>query len=180
MARNATAGWTRIAVWAAAAAAVANGLLLSGAYIRGRAQASLEAQVTNLRNNLTTLTELQASRRSQLDGDLAAAEARVQAAQSAMPPVETALDVFRVGYALAANSNVVVTSVRRESSEVKDTSIGPVEITTHRVTATGALDACLAYLGSLESLGRGLGLAGVSIQPGPGECSADVLTLGRP
>ncbi len=180
MGRNPATAWTRVASWAAAAAAVANGLLLSGAYIRQRAQGSLEVQVATLRDNLATLTQLQASRRSQLETDLAAAKARVQAAQDAMPPVETAFDVFRLAYSLSSDSGIVVLSVRRESSEIKETSIGPVEITTHRVTASGALDGCLAYLGSLEALGRGLGLAGVSIQPDQEGCSSDVLTLGRP
>ena len=181
MAREPAGGWTRIAAWAALAAAAANALLLSATYIRGRAETSLQAQVTTLRDNLGTLTELRTERQVQLEGHLAAAEARVEAAEAAMPPVETALDVFDLAYAVAGDDGaIVVLSVRRESSELKQTSIGPVEMTTHRVTAAAGLDACLRYLGLLESQGAGLGLAGVMIQPDQTECSADVLTLGRP
>jgi hypothetical protein len=163
------------------AAAAANVLLLSASYIRGRAETSLQAQVTTLRDNLGTLTELRTERQSQLEADLAAAEARAQAAEAAMPPVETALDVFDLAYAVAGDDGaIVVLSVRRETSELKQTSIGLVELKTHRVTAVAGFDACLHYLGLLESQGAGLGLAGVLIQPDQAECSADVLTLGRP
>ncbi|OGT27310.1 MAG: hypothetical protein A2Z17_05065 [Gammaproteobacteria bacterium RBG_16_66_13] len=100
-------------------------------------------------------------------------------AQAALPSVGTARDVFRLGYALAQDDGVIVLSVRRASSEVRETSIGPVEVTTHRVSASGNLAACMSYMGSLEALGPGLGVSGVSIQPEPGQCSMDVLTLGR-
>lgn len=179
MARNAGPVWGRLALWACLAAAVANGLLVASAYLRVRAEQSLSVQVEALRENLIALSQLQANRRSQLAAQLAEAEGRVQTAEAALPSVETALDVFRIGFELADEGGVVVLSVRRASSEVRETSIGPVEVTTHRVAASGGLAACLAYLGSLEALGQGLGISGVSIQPEQGQCSMDVLTLGR-
>jgi hypothetical protein len=114
-----------------------------------------------------------------LEAQLGDAQERRQAAEDALPRIEKSFDVFQLGYALAASPGVLVTSIRRSGSEVRDTSIGPVEVTTDRVTALANLDSCLAYIDSLESLGAGLGLAGVSIQPGSGDCSMDVLTLGR-
>ncbi len=179
MARNAGLVWTRLALWACLAAAAANGLLIASAYLRLRAEQSLSVQVESLRENLAALSQLQADRRSQLESQMAEAEGRVQAAESALPSVETALDIFRLGFELAEEGGVVVLSVRRDSSEVRETSIGPVEVTTHRVAASGGLAACLAYLGSLEALGPGLGVSGVFIQPESGQCSMDVLTLGR-
>ena len=178
MARNARLGWTRLALWACLAAGVANALLIGSAYLRLRAEQSLSVQVESLRENLAALSQLQADRRSQLMAQLAEAEGRVQTAESALPSVGTALDIFRLGFGLA-QQDVVVLSVRRASSEVRDTSIGAVEVITHRVEASGGLAACMSYLGSLEALGPGLGVSGVSIQPEPGQCSMDVLTLGR-
>jgi hypothetical protein len=179
MERSVAAPWSRLVLWACLAAAVANGLLIASAYLRLRAEQSLSVQVQALRENLSALSQLQASRRSQLETQLAEAEGRVQTAQAALPSVGTAIEVFRLGYALAQDDDVIVLSVRRASSEVRETSIGPVEVTTHRVSASGSLAACMAYIGSLEGLGPGLGVSGVSIQPDPGQCSMDVLTLGR-
>jgi hypothetical protein len=179
MARSARLVWNRLVLWACLAAAVANALLIASAYVRLRTEQSLSVQVEALRENLAALSQLQASRRSQLESQLAEAEGRVETAEAALPSVETALDVFRLGFELAEDAGVVVLSVRRDSSEVRETAIGPVEVTTHRVSASGTLAACMTYLGSLEALGPGLGVSGVSIQPEPGQCSMDVLTLGR-
>jgi len=179
MASNARLAWSRLALWACLAAAVANALLIASAYLRLRTEQSLSVQVEALRENLAALSQLQDSRRSQLESEVAEAEDRVQTAEAALPSVGTALDIFRLGFALAEEDDIVVLSVRRASSEVRETSIGPVEVTTHRVEASGGLAACMSYLGSLEALGPGLGVSGVSIQPEPGQCSMDVLTLGR-
>ena len=178
MARNARLGWTRLVLWACLAAGVANALLIGSAYLRLRAEQSLSVQVKSLRENLAALSQLQADRRSQLMAQLGEAEGRVQTAETALPSVGTAFDIFRLGFELA-QEDVVVLSVRRASSEIRETSIGPVEVTTHRVSASGGLAACMSYLGSLEGLGPGLGVSGVSIQPEAGQCSMDVLTLGR-
>ena len=179
VARNARLPWNRLALWACLAAAVANALLSASAYLRLRAEESLSVQVQALRENLAALSQLQESRRSQLMAQLGEAEDRVQTAETAMPSVGAALDIFRLGFELADETGVIVLSVRRASSEVRETSIGPVEVTTHRVAASGGLAACMSFLGSLEALGPGLGVSGVSIQPEPGQCSMDVLTLGR-
>jgi hypothetical protein len=124
-----------------------------------------------LRENLAALSQLQADRRSQLMAQLAEAEGRVQTAETALPSVGTAFDIFRLGFELADEGGVVVLSVRRASSEVRETSIGPVEVTTHRVEASGGLAACMSYLGSLGSPAWG---ARVCIQPEPGQCGVDV------
>ena len=179
MARNPRLVWNRLALWACLAAGVANALLIGSAYLRLRAEQSLSVQVESLRENLAALSQLQADRRSQLMAQWAEAEGRVQTAERALPSVGTALDVFRLGFELADVGGLVVLSVRRASTEVRDTSIGAVEVITHRVEASGGLAACMSYLGSLEALGPGLGVSGVSIQPEPGQCSMDVLTLGR-
>jgi hypothetical protein len=159
--------------------AVANGLLLGSAALRGRATVSLQGQVQVLRENLATLASLRAESRTQLEARLADAETRAAAAEAALPPIGTPLNVFRIGYDLSEVAGMLVYSVRRDSSEIVDTAVGPVETTMYRVEATGTLDACLAYINSLEASSPGLGLAGVSIVPATGDCSMDVLTLGR-
>ena len=159
--------------------AIANGCLLGSAYLRKVAGQALEVQVQALRQNLATLSQLQADRRTQLQAQLAEADRRVALAESALPPVETPLDVFRIGYQLSGEPGVVVLSIRRDSAETQDTIIGPIDITRHRVTARGTLEACLAYVAALEAVGPGLGLAGVSILPEEEGCSLDVLPLGR-
>ncbi len=159
--------------------AVANGFLLGSAYLRNRANANLQVQVQNLRENLATLAGLQTERQSQLGSQLAEAEARVAAAEAAIPPIGTPMNVFRIGYDLSDDAGLLVYSVRRASNEVRDTAVGPVDTTTYRVEATGTLEACLSYIESLEGAGPGLGLAGVSIVPATGDCSMDVLTLGQ-
>jgi hypothetical protein len=159
--------------------AVANGLLLGSAALRARANLSLQSQVQILRDNLATLVTLRAEHQTQLDARLAAAQTRTAAAEAALPRIGAPLNVFRIGYDLGDGASLLVYSIRRDSSEIVDTAVGPVETTTYRVEATGTLDACLAYIDSLEAASPGLGLAGVSIVPETGDCSMDVLTLGR-
>jgi hypothetical protein len=167
-------------IFACLAAAILNGLLVGSAYIRVRAAEGLEAQLQTLRENFTTLAGLQAERRAQLESQVGAAEARIQAAEAALPPIEAPLDIFRMGYELAADSPLIVLSVHRASSEPQDTAMGPVDVTTYRIVANGTLQDCMAYIATLEAASPALGLAGVSILPEDSSCEMDVRTLARP
>ena len=175
-----TIGPPRLLVIACMAAAVVNGLLLGSAYLRSQAARDLEPQLKTLRENLATLAGLQAERRTQLETQLAAAEDRIEAAEAALPPISTPLDLFRTGYELAADGPLTVLSIRRVSSEPQNTVVGTVGITTYRIEAAGGLQDCLTYIASLEAASPALGLAGVSILPEDAACGMDVLTLARP
>ena len=155
-----------------------NALLLSGAAARRGARSRLETTMETLRENRTTLSALRMERRSQLESALAEAQGRVAVAATALPPDLARLDIFRLGFELAGDT-VIVTSLRRAGSDVRETPLGPVEITTQRITALAGLDACLGYIASLEAISPGVGLADVSIRPEQLECDFNVLTLSR-
>lgn len=169
----------RALLLACLAAAVVNALLLGGAAARGAARAGLAATVDTLRDNLSTLASLRVERRTQLEAELADARARLEAAEAALPPQVERLDVFRLGYELADEPAVLVLSLRRDESELRDTPLGPIEVSSHRVVAAASLDACLNYIASFEAIGPGVGIAEVVIRPDPSECEFEVLTLSR-
>lgn len=158
---------------------VANALLLGGAAARRGARIALDTTVETLRGNLTTLVELRSDRQAQLETALADARRRLAAAQAALPPDLARPDIFRLGYELAEDSAVLVLSLHRAEGEVRNTLLGPVAISNVGVVAQAGLEACLAFLGSFEDLGAGVGLADVVIRPDQAECSFDVLTLSR-
>lgn len=158
---------------------VGNALLLGGAAARRGARIALEATADNLRENLATLAGLRNERHTQLEAALVEAQTRLEAAQAALPPDVARPDLFRLGYALASDTPVLVLSLHRLEGEVRETPLGPVAISTHRIVAEGGLEACLGYMASFEGLGAGLRLAGVLIRPAESECSFDVRSLSR-
>jgi hypothetical protein len=161
------------------AVAVVNALLLGGAAARRAAQAGLALTVETLRDNLSTLARLRVERRTQLEAELADARLRLESAEAALPPQIERLDMFRLGYELAEEPAVLVLSLHRGQSSLRETPLGPIEVSSHSIIALAGLDACLSYMASFEDLGLGVGVAGVVIRPEPFECSFDVLTLSR-
>jgi len=169
----------RIVLLACLVAVLSNGILLGAALLSVQATERLGEQVEALRSNLDELRRQQLERRQDLEFELQVAEEHVRALEGALPPVDTPIDVFRTGYQLADDPSLQVLSIHWASGEIRETAIGPVEVSTHRIVSDGTLQSCLDYIARLEASSLGLGVQAVVIHPTLRECSLDVVTLAK-
>jgi hypothetical protein len=74
--------------------------------------------------------------------------------QSQLPPLGTPFELYRRGFSLGPDQNVVVDRIQYQGAENLSTALGNSTIESYTVDLTGSLPDCIVYIRQLEREGR--------------------------
>ena len=111
-----------------------------------------------------------------MQAEAEAAEAHAAELMAGFPALGNPFDLYRRGFALAANREVEMQGIERNDSSYHETPVGMLRITRFSALGAGTLGNCLNLVADLEAAGlHTLALDELFIRPGDGRCDFDVV-----
>jgi hypothetical protein len=156
--------------------ALANLGLLGAALVTRRSAASLAIEVTALQDSLRQLRQVEQEGLQGLELQALEAESHLAELEASFPTLGEPFDLYRRGFALAADSGVELRAIETGGTTVLETPVGLLSTTTYQVTASAEFPACLDWLGRLERAGlQTLAVETLNLGPGDRTCDFQVI-----
>lgn len=171
----------RIAIGLVIALALAN-LTMLGISLSNRARAAaLGESAQEIDSTLGQLQQAEAQGLQSLEADLANAMKELEGLKASFPEIGAGFNLYSRGFELAEQAGVRVKSIQREGTSSQPTVAGQFQLTSYALRSSAPLDACLAYISSLEGEGLDtLALSNVQMNPESLQCdfSVDIASTG--
>jgi hypothetical protein len=170
---------TSVAIFLNVAVLAVLSALMAAGVERTLTSRSISSRLVNLSDNLAQLVQIREQNMAQMTSDLDQAQSELASAQEGIPTLGAPYELFRRGFAMGSESDVVVESIQLSDTQALSTPMGDMQQTTYRIALSGSIPNCVAYLRQLESEGKPfLATEQVLMQENDLTCSFDVSLLG--
>jgi hypothetical protein len=165
----------RFAIGLAVVLALVNLALLAVSLNQRGNIGSLRAEAQEMNDNLSQLQRAEAEGLRSLEGDLAAARDELESLKASFPEIGGGFDVYSRGFELATAAGAQLNVIRRMGTSTQSTVAGDLQITSYHLQSSASMQACLAFLSSLEKEGLDtVALSSIQINPSRQGCSFDL------